>query len=89
MGRIKGLLIPALLALLFILITAYIALNSMQNPSSVFAQFCIVFHFLPATISSSSSGIGLIILYYFILWILITFFFISIKRLLGLIFKGF
>ncbi|HZX57142.1 MAG TPA: hypothetical protein VFE54_00395 [Mucilaginibacter sp.] len=83
MKRLKELIIPAITAVAFILLTGYLAFNSI----GWLADACFMFHLFPFGIGFSGGGGLVILIYYLVLWLVLTVLFLGIKRLITLIFK--
>jgi hypothetical protein len=85
MKRLMELIIPAGLSIAFIILTAFI--GSGEYFGGTLQQFCFMFHVIPFGIGFSGGENYLAVIYYFILWIALTFMFLGIRRLITLIFK--
>ena len=78
--RIKELIIPALLAVVFILLTALIGAGVIDI--EFLLPLCVIFHIIPFGIAFAGGGLYLVIIYYLVLWIILTFLFLVIKGLI-------
>jgi len=85
MRRLKELLIPAISAIAFILITAYGSNGGFGV--GWLSEFCFYFHLIPFGIGFSGGGGIIILVYYLVLWLMLTILFIGLGRLYVLIFK--
>jgi hypothetical protein len=83
MGRFKALIAPALFAIGFIVLTAVFA----SGGSGWLQSFCFYFHLIPFGIGFAGGGNFGIVLYYLILWVVLSILFLGIKQLYILIFK--
>jgi hypothetical protein len=78
--RVKKLIIPALLAVVFILLTALIGGGVIDI--EFLQPLCFMFHIVPFGIGFAGGGSYLVVIYYLVLWIILTFLFLGIKRLI-------
>jgi len=85
MKRLKELLIPAILAIAFIFLTAFGANGNFGF--GWLSSFCFNFHLIPFGIGFAGGGGIIILVYYVALWLVLTTLFIGIGRLFVLLFK--
>jgi hypothetical protein len=85
MKLFKELLFPAIFSIVFILLTAWIAFGAV-DPGPL-RQFCFYFHLLPFGIGFSGGDTTAILIYYPALWLVLTVFFLGLKRIFTLLFK--
>jgi hypothetical protein len=85
MQRLRELIRPAIFAIIFIFLTAYLS-SSGYCPEFLF-QFCFLFHVYPFGIGFSGGDTYLVLIYYIVLWIVLTILFLGMWRLITLIFK--
>ncbi len=85
MKRLKELLIPAILAVAFIFLTAVVA-GGGYGPGFL-VEFCFLFHLYPFGIGFAGADTSFILPYYIALWVVLTLVFLGIRRLIALIFK--
>jgi len=85
MKRFKELLIPAISAIAFIFLTAYIAEHGFVT--GFLFDFCFMFHTYPFGVGFSGGDTHWIMPYYISLWLALTLLFLGLSRLITLIFK--
>lgn len=78
--RLKELAIPALLSLIFIVLTGLIGGDTIPIP--FLQQFCFMFHLIPFGIGFAGGDTYQIILYYLVLWLVLSLLFLGIKHLI-------
>jgi len=82
---LKGIILPALLALIFIVLTAIVAQSALSLSS--FGRFCFFFHTIPFGVGFSGSGAMFMWIYYLVLWLVLTYIFLALKFLIRRFFK--
>jgi hypothetical protein len=87
MKLLKELLFPAIFSIVFIFLTGWVAF-SLSFGFWPLKQFCFFFHIIPFGMGFSG-GIDTFtaLIYYPILWLVLTVFFLGIRRIFSLLFK--
>jgi hypothetical protein len=86
MKLFKELLFPAIFSIVFIFLTGWIAFGPVDL--GPLRQFCFYFHLFPFGLGfSGSTDTFPVLIYYFVLWLVLTVLFLGIKRIFSLLFK--
>jgi len=84
--RLKVLILPAILSVVFIIATALVSVSNVFMLTG-FGQFCFMFHLYPFGIGFSGGDTSKVVIYYLLLWLVLTILFLGLIYLIKLIFK--
>lgn len=82
---LKRIILPAILALIFIVSTAIVAQSSLSL--SPFGRFCFFFHTIPFNDGFSGANVTYMWIYYLVLWLILTYIILAFKTSITIIFN--